>query len=238
MTPAPTARSAGPEPSWRQRVRLPFRSSKARRHCVAGVPEVAHRQPVQIRYREVRRCVSFRAAGLGCIAGGRWRLTRSRSPAPARLLRPDIYAGGYGQRCSQGVPAPPLQTAEVAGASLGCCCGQDRGTWLGPVASLRRAESNWWSETTGAAGRASTGRWGPPLGRPVERGLSAVWDLPTEVRLCLRQGPTDDQVRVGGRSAAGRERRPEEDEGDLGSRPVRAPAGWWPLDGVGAPGRW
>jgi len=24
--------------------------------------------------------------------------------------------------------------------------------------------------------------------------------------------------------------------GDLGSRPVRAPAGWWPLDGVGAPG--
>jgi len=74
-------------------------------------------------------------------------------------------------------------------------------------------------------------------GRPVERGLSAVWDLPVEVRLWLRQGPTDDQIRLGG-SAAGRESRPEEGEGDLASRPVRAPAGWWQLDGVGAPGRW
>jgi len=53
-------------------------------------------------------------------------------------------------------------------------------------------------------------------GRGQARPFGRLGPSGAEIRLGLQQGPTDDQVRVGGRSVAGRKRRPEEGYGDLG----------------------
>jgi hypothetical protein len=162
--------------------------------------------------RHVRRCsVVERAHRLPALddrhGPGPHRGTRTRCSSRTFTWRPRTASSRWPRRrtttgsCS---PNRDLRGAQDGGDELLAVQppGQPDGAGgVGPAGARR-----------GRAGRiqaSGTGSRSSAAFRPL--GPSGA-----EIRLGLQQGPTDDQVRVGGRSVAGRKRRPEEGYGDLG----------------------